>query len=424
MCLADSLLLCLHVLFAFAQAVTGFNDEHLKHLQAHVVDLETSVRTLYAQNGAPDVQIVAFEPANHAFDRLKTEHVMLLEECDKLRQKLNASAKDASSRVDMDQQLQKAQEMCEQIHKEASQAGKDASLLKVRAEGAEKQLQQAEQDLKIANAKQQQADVQTLMLKTEHLALLEECDKLKRKLNTYANDASLRDMDIMQKKARLRDVDQQLQKAQEMCEQLRKEASQARNDASLLKARAQGAETKLAEQDRFKPGITEEILLKGRQEMCEQLLKEASQAKNDAKMLKARAESAEIKLLQAGYAEQDRLKQRQQCDTISISAATPRTPKASRRSRASSSSPFSVCNGHGSSTDSTALCSTLPTSARARTPRAESEVGEETSSLGVGEPYDNDLLGPGSSRVMQILYQEREEKRRLLNLMRKAAAHT
>ena len=375
------------------------------------------------QNGAPDVQIDAFEPAKHAFDRLKTEHVALLEECDKLRQKLNASAKDASSRVDMDQQLQKAQEMCEQLHKEASQAQKDASLLKARAEGTEKQLQQAEQDLKIANAKQQQADVQILMLKTEHLALLEECDKLKRKLNTCANDASLRDMDMMKKKARLRDVDQQLQKAQEMCEQLRKEASQARNDASLLKARAQGAETKLAEQDRFKPGITEEILLKGRQEMCELLLKEASQAKNDAKVLKARAESAEIKLLQAGFAEQDRLNQRQQCDTISVSTLTPCTPKASCRNRASSSSPFSVCNGHGSSTDSPALCSTLPTSARASAPRAESAVGEETSFLGVGEPYDNDLLGPGSSRVMQILYQEREEKRRLLNLMRKAAAH-
>ena len=62
-------------------------------------------------------------------------------------------------------------------------------------------------------------------------------------------------------------------------------------------------------------------------------------------------------------------------------------------------------------------------SSRGITPRAESAVGEETSSLDVGEPYDNDLLGPGSSRVMQILYEEREEKRRLLNLMRKAAAH-
>jgi hypothetical protein len=241
-----------------------------------VVDLETTVRTLYVQKRAAGIQNDAPEIANQDFERLKTEQVALLEECATLKQKLSASAKDASLRGDMDKQLQKAQEMCEQLRKEAFQSKSDASLLQARAECAEKQLQQAEQDLKIANAKQHQ-----------------------------------------------------LQESQEKCEKLQKDLLHATNNVNLLRARAEVAEKQLqqaehdsiaseqdalcgalAEQERLKTVIrglegaldtaNQQIAHTTKQlQAANDLSTQAMQEKKQEEIWKGRAESAEKMLLQA-----------------------------------------------------------------------------------------------------------------------------
>jgi hypothetical protein len=79
------------------------------------------------------------------------------------------------------------------------------------------------------------------MFKIEYMGLIEECDKLRQKLNDSQKMHGY--------------MDKHLLKTHEMCEQLRKEASQAKNDASVLKARVEGAVTTLlllAEEDRPK----------------------------------------------------------------------------------------------------------------------------------------------------------------------------
>jgi predicted nucleic acid-binding Zn-ribbon protein len=173
----------------------------------------------------------------------------------------------------MDKQLQKAQEMCEQLRKEASQAKSDASLEQARAEGAEKQLQQAEQDLKVANAKQHH-----------------------------------------------------LQDAQEKCEKLQKDLLHATNNVNLLKARAEVAEKQLqqaehdsiaSEQDALCGALAEQERLKtvirgleGALDTANQQIAHTTkqlQAANDLsaqamqkeEIWKGRAESAEKMLLQA-----------------------------------------------------------------------------------------------------------------------------
>ena len=63
-------------------AVTNFNNEHVKQLQAHVQDLEASVRALYArqkkkrETASADV----FEKAKRDLERLKSKHAALLQE--------------------------------------------------------------------------------------------------------------------------------------------------------------------------------------------------------------------------------------------------------------------------------------------------------------------------------------------------------
>ena len=63
-------------------AVTNFHNEHVKQLQAHVQDLEASVRALYArqkkkrETASADV----FEKAKRDLERLKSKHAALLQE--------------------------------------------------------------------------------------------------------------------------------------------------------------------------------------------------------------------------------------------------------------------------------------------------------------------------------------------------------
>ena len=69
------------------------------------------------------------------------------------------------------------------------------------------------------------------MFKTEYMALIEECDTLRQKLNDSQKMHGY--------------MDNQILKTHEKCEQLHKEALQAKNDASVLKARAEGVLTTL-----------------------------------------------------------------------------------------------------------------------------------------------------------------------------------
>jgi hypothetical protein len=173
------------------------------------------------------------------------------------------------------------------------------------------------------------------LFKTEYMALIEECDKLRQKLNDSQKMHGY--------------MDKQMLKTHEMCEQLRKEASQAKNDASVLKARAEGAVTTLlllAEQDRPKTQSQKGYLAFNNGEPAPnggQTLQFLTTGRLSVPDDQQPYQDISPSLLTS-------------TSNLSVSAVTP-NQKASFMSRAlaSSSSPFSFCNGNGSSNDSSAL---------------------------------------------------------------------
>jgi hypothetical protein len=74
-------------------AVTNFNNEHVNHLQAHVQDLEESVRALYKSPKKKRETAAAdgFEKAKRDLERLKSEHAALLKELHTIKGRAEAT---------------------------------------------------------------------------------------------------------------------------------------------------------------------------------------------------------------------------------------------------------------------------------------------------------------------------------------------
>ena len=64
-------------------------------MQGHISELEQSVRSLFAQAEQASADKAALDKTSKDLEGLKAQHVALLEECDKLKQKLQAATKDA-----------------------------------------------------------------------------------------------------------------------------------------------------------------------------------------------------------------------------------------------------------------------------------------------------------------------------------------
>ena len=244
-----------------------------------ISDLESSARRLSAQQEQASVDNAAGEKTNKDFEGLKAQHVALLQECNTLKQKLQAATQNAqevsqkpSSMSVMkmfrgaaagarQKEIEKRRGSEISLHSSTAEATQEASKS---ADKANTDLQQANEELQKAMRAVEQANMDVERAKVELQSVQEDAKKIKEESE--------------QMKAR---AAEELQQAHEESERLRKKAAQLRDATGPVSPREQISK------------LDEEI------KEYEKIEQEVSRAKKDAFLASSRAEAAEKKLQQA-----------------------------------------------------------------------------------------------------------------------------